>query len=222
MSTLSIVIRADSGPAMNQLLADNFILWLDGGVLRQEIGLLHWSAGAAPAVASGHFWMGYWNADAQGQARQAELQEALGTHYWTGADVAGVLGVPGYAVPTGAALIKHERDKRIENGGYRVGDNWYHSDKTSRDQQMSLYADAKEIEAAGGNMAAPMPNPALPSQPLLWKTLNGPYVAMTPALAIAIRSAAKVQQAALHMTAAQAIAMGTAPESVVWPLTYQG
>lgn len=221
MGTLTITIRADSAAAMNTLLAEHGILQLVGGALQREIGLLHWTAGEAPAVASGWFWMGHWDDNAQGQARRAALEEALGDHYWTGTSVASVLGVAGYAVPTGNDLIKHERDRRIQAGGYKVGDHWFHSDPTSRDQQAMLYIKAKEILAAGGSGTTPMPNPANPAAPLLWKTLSGPYVPMTPNLAIAIVDAAQAKQAALHLVAAQAMMAGTAPGSIQWPETFQ-
>ncbi len=66
-------------------------------------------------------------------------------------------------------LIKEERDRRKSSGGYKVGTHWYHSDDTSRIQQLALVM-------LGSNI----PNG------LLWKTLSGEFVSMTPTLALQI------------------------------------
>jgi Domain of unknown function (DUF4376) len=62
--------------------------------------------------------------------------------------------------------IKEERDYRSHNGGYKVGDYWFHSDQASKLQQMALVM-------LGQNM---------PSD-LMWKTMSGEYIRMTPMLA---------------------------------------
>ncbi len=100
--------------------------------------------------------------------------------------------------PVTWADIKAERDRRIEAGGYFVGGHWYHSDTVSRDQHARLYTRAKEVQAAGGNMDAPFPNPAAPGQPMVWKTMGNQFVPMTPAIALQIMPAAELQQASLH------------------------
>lgn len=62
--------------------------------------------------------------------------------------------------------IQNERDRRKLNGGYKVGNYWYHSDNTSRIQQIALFI-----------MGASMPNN------IMWKTMSGDFVLMTPMLA---------------------------------------
>lgn len=91
--------------------------------------------------------------------------------------------------------IKAARDIRTSNGGYKVGNHWYHSDTFSRTQQMGLVM-----------LGASLP------QGVQWKTLSGEKVAMTPALAqqifaaaaasdIAIFSAAEAHRAAMRASA---------------------
>lgn len=62
-------------------------------------------------------------------------------------------------------LIQAERDRR-KSGGYKVGDHWYHSDDTSRIQQIGLMMMGQNLPAG-----------------LQWKTLGGEFVTMTPELA---------------------------------------
>lgn len=64
--------------------------------------------------------------------------------------------------------IQVERDTR-KSGGVRVGDNWYHSDDTSRIQQIAL-------TMLGANMPPG----------IMWKTMQGTFVPMTPTLAMQI------------------------------------
>jgi len=61
--------------------------------------------------------------------------------------------------------IKEERDKR-KGGGVQVGAYWLHSDDTSRIQQIGLV----------------MMGASIPSG-LMWKTMTGEFVEMTPTLA---------------------------------------
>lgn len=61
--------------------------------------------------------------------------------------------------------IQAERDKR-KAGGSRVGTNWFHSDDTSRIQQIAL-------TMLGANLPPG----------IMWKTMVGTFVQMTPALA---------------------------------------
>jgi hypothetical protein len=65
-------------------------------------------------------------------------------------------------------LIKAERDRRKQNG-YRVGSNWFHSDTSSRIQQIGLV----------------MMGAGLPAN-INWKTISGSFVTMTPTLAMQI------------------------------------
>ena len=91
--------------------------------------------------------------------------------------------------------IKAERDRRIQDGGYKVGTKWYHSDTFSRTQQMGLVM-------MGANIPANTP----------WKTMDGSFVVMTQTLAgqifgaaaasdIAIFSAAETHRAAMEASA---------------------
>jgi hypothetical protein len=71
--------------------------------------------------------------------------------------------------------IQAERDRR-KSAGVKVGENWFHSDDTSRIQQLALVM-------FGANMPAG----------IMWKTMQGTFVPMTPALATQI-----FQATALH------------------------
>lgn len=93
------------------------------------------------------------------------------------------------------AHIKAERDRRIQNGGYKVGTKWYHSDTFSRTQQMGLVM-------MGANLPANVQ----------WKTMDNTFVTMTQTLAgqifgtaaasdIAIFSAAEAHRAAMESSA---------------------
>lgn len=118
------------------------------------------------------------------------------------------------AKPTAKTLawtrIKTERDRRIQQGGYKVGTKWYHSDTFSRTQQMGLVM-------LGVNIPANTP----------WKTMDGSFVIMTQTLAgqifgtaaasdIAIFSAAETHRVAMEAStdpAAYNFAGG-------WPVAY--
>jgi Domain of unknown function (DUF4376) len=73
--------------------------------------------------------------------------------------------------------IKAERDRRIQGGGYTINvtinavvvPKWFHSDTFSRTQQEGMVL-----------MGANLPGN------LQWKTMDGSFVAMTPALASAV------------------------------------
>ena len=72
--------------------------------------------------------------------------------------------------------IKLERDRRTRDGGFNVGDDWYHSDDRSRTQQLGLI----------------ILGDSLPSN-LLWKTMGGEFVPMTQTLAKQILGPGAVQ-----------------------------
>lgn len=72
------------------------------------------------------------------------------------------------------------RDDLMLAGGAKVGEFWFHSDTHSKLQQISLML--------AGN--------SLP-QGLMWKTLSGTKVLMTPSLAISIYQAQMVQESML-------------------------
>lgn len=76
--------------------------------------------------------------------------------------------------------IKNERDRRSENGGYKVGTSWFHSDSKSKIQQLGL------VMAGAGLPAG-----------LQWKTMGGSFVTMTPSLAGQIFQTAMGNSAAI-------------------------
>ena len=111
--------------------------------------------------------------------------------------------------------IKAERDRGSDAGGFPVqieGETkWFHSDTKSRTQQLGMF-----IMGAGL------------SPGIEWKTMDGSFVAMTPAIASAIFQAGAAQEAATfdaaeaHRTAMQASAEPSAYDfSGGWPATYQ-
>jgi len=73
-------------------------------------------------------------------------------------------------------LIKQERDRRVQEGGYKVGTKWYHSDTFSRTQQMGLVMLGANIPAG-----------------LQWKTMDGSFITMTTTLAQQIFGAGAMQ-----------------------------
>lgn len=108
--------------------------------------------------------------------------------------------------------IKAIRDRKTQQGGYKVGTDWFHSDTFSRTQQIGLTI-----------MGAAMP------QGIMWKTMSGSFVTMTPTLAQQIFAAAGAQDAALFGYAEQLKAQVEAaadPTTVDieagWPETYGG
>lgn len=84
------------------------------------------------------------------------------------------------------ALIKKERDRRKSEGGYKVGTYWYHSDDTSRIQQLALVM-----------LGASMPNN------IMWKTMSGDFILMTPTLAGQVFQAAMVSDMTVFAVAEQ-------------------
>lgn len=94
--------------------------------------------------------------------------------------------------------IKAERDRRADAGGYLVAGKWFHSDQKSRSQQLGLVLLGASLPAGWQ-----------------WKTMDGSFVAMTPALAqqilataaasdVAIFTAAEIHKAAMEASAAPA------------------
>lgn len=107
-------------------------------------------------------------------------------------------------------LIKAERDRRTQNGGFQVGDYWFHSDQFSRTQQLGLVQLGEAIPAG-----------------LQWKTMSGEFVTMTPELARQVLEAAAAQEQRIFAVAEQhRMAMEASAEpwnydySSGWPLTY--
>ena len=106
--------------------------------------------------------------------------------------------------------IKTERDKRTQQGGYKVGAKWYHSDTFSRSQQLGLVIMGNNIPQA-----------------LLWKTMDGSFVGMTPALAQGIFQSAALSDSnvfAYAETLNQQVQSSDNPETVDiysgWPECY--
>jgi hypothetical protein len=105
--------------------------------------------------------------------------------------------------------IKAERDRRKFNG-VKVAGNWFHSDDSSRIQQIGLML-----------MGAGMP------AGIMWKTMTDTFVQMTPALAVGIFQATGAQDMAIFAKAEYHRAMmnaspnpSTYDYSAGWPLTF--
>lgn len=105
--------------------------------------------------------------------------------------------------------IKAERDRRTQEGGYPAGGKWFHSNVISRTQQIGLLL-------MGANLPAG----------IMWKTMDGSFVEMTPALAQQIFAAAGVQDTSTFAVAQQAAAQANADPynfdlaAIPWPATY--
>lgn len=106
--------------------------------------------------------------------------------------------------------IKTYRDKRTQEGGYKVGPHWYHSDVFSRTQQLGLVI-----------MGANMPGG------IGWKTMDNGIVPMTPSLAGQIFAAAAASDLAIYIAAKNhidAVSVSTDPAnydfSKNWPVIF--
>jgi len=95
-------------------------------------------------------------------------------------------------------------------GGIRVGANWFHSDATSRIQQLALVMFGQSMP-----------------QGIMWKTMGGTFVGMTPALAGQIFQAAAASDMAIFAIAEQKRAAmllmadpGEYDVNSGWPLSY--
>jgi hypothetical protein len=96
--------------------------------------------------------------------------------------------------------IQEKRDFLTENGGYKVGAKWFHSDQKSRSQQLSLLLLGADIPLT-----------------LQWKTMDGTFVTMTEQLAQQILKAAIVSDQTIFTVAeAHRVAM----ESSADPASY--
>ena len=108
--------------------------------------------------------------------------------------------------------IKAERDHRTEQGGYKIGTKWFHSDQKSRSQQLGLVL-------LGAN---------IPTN-LQWKTMDGSFVTMTQTLAQQILAAGAASDQAIfaaaenHKAAMEASADPASYDfSAGWPATFAG
>jgi hypothetical protein len=97
--------------------------------------------------------------------------------------------------------VKQQRDELTDNGGCLVGDKWFHTDAKSKQQQMALMI-----------MSANLPSA------LLWKTMDGTFVEMTPSLAQSIFIAQVMRESQIFNIAENAkIAPFT---DITWPARY--
>ena len=108
--------------------------------------------------------------------------------------------------------IKAKRDNLGSTGGYKVGDKWFHSTVESRIQNLGLIA-------IGANVPADLD----------WKTMDGSFIQMTPALAGQVFAAAVAQDLALFAAGeAHRAAMEAAADPSVydfsgdWPVAFGG
>ncbi len=142
-----------------------------------------------------------------------------------GAIYESIVAEPGITLPTKSALdtwivnqvktdvwelIKAERDRRKNEGGYKVGIDWYHSDSSARIQQLGLV----------------MMGAGLPAN-LYWKTMSNSFVLMTPTLALQIFQAAAASDMTIFTIAEQKKAAmlasatpGTYDYLSGWPVIY--
>lgn len=80
--------------------------------------------------------------------------------------------------------IQTKRDHLTNTGGYKVADKWFHSDPKSRSQQLNL-----------GLLGDNLP------KDLNWKTMDGSFVSMTPALVQQVLAAAAISDQAIFTAA---------------------
>lgn len=130
--------------------------------------------------------------------------------------------------------IQAQRERLSDTGGYKVatlsGDKWFHSDLKSKLQQTRLAARAELIQAQGGDLDTEFQlPPPLPADPLLWKTMDGSKVPMTPRLAMAVAAAAEATEILIFAVAeGHRAAMLQAADplaydySAGWPAVYGG
>ncbi len=108
--------------------------------------------------------------------------------------------------------VKAIRNRRCSEGGYLVAGKWFHSDTQSRIQQLGLVLLGASIPPG-----------------TQWKTMDGSFVAMTPALAQQILAAAAASDQAIFSAAEAHLAAINAsldPETydylVGWPPAFVG
>jgi hypothetical protein len=111
---------------------------------------------------------------------------------------------------TAREAVKRLRDTKIQVGGYPAGGKWFHSDTFSRTQQLGLVM-----------MGQSMP------PGLKWKTMDGSFAEMTPALAMQVFGAAATQDSSIFAHAQvliQQIDASDNPQELDittgWPATY--
>lgn len=77
------------------------------------------------------------------------------------------------------AAIKSRREN-AKQGGYLCHEKWFHSDDASRVQQLGLKDKARDLIAAGGAMSDII---TIGNEPLMWKTMDGTFIAITAQIA---------------------------------------
>lgn len=122
---------------------------------------------------------GYYEGDRHGDDQPVD-QRPSPSHEWNGS--AWIAGAKAKIAKREA--IKAERDRRTDQGGYKVGTKWFHSDQKSRSQQLSLVLLGASIPAN-----------------LLWKTMDGSFITMTATLAQQVLGAAAASDQAIFATA---------------------
>ena len=80
--------------------------------------------------------------------------------------------------------IRDERDRRSQTLGYKVLTKWFHSDVNSRIQQIALTIAGAGIPAG-----------------LMWKTMDGSFIEMTPLLATQIFQNALISDSTIFLVA---------------------
>lgn len=110
-------------------------------------------------------------------------------------------------------LIKAERDRITQSGGYPLDGYWFHSDAYSLSQQQGLILAAMQVQAAGGDMNAPLM--ATP-----WYAMGSVPVEMTASLALRLLPAAMEQQVAIFEAAkAHKVAMEGSADPAAYDYT---
>lgn len=125
-------------------------------------------------------------------------------------------------------LIKAIRDTKLTEGGFNVGQYWFHSDVFSRAQWAFLARKADQVEAASGDMDAVLPSPSGQGS-LIWKTMGGAFLPLTANLIHQIVAAGSAQDSILFTHAESlrsALNEAQDPRSVNigtgWPATFNG
>lgn len=98
--------------------------------------------------------------------------------------------------------LKTIRDELTDNGGCLVQGKWFHTDPKSKQQQMALTMMGQNIPAN-----------------LMWKTMDGSFIEMTPALAAEL-FAAQVAREATIFNLCEAKRLDDTPVNEGWPERY--
>lgn len=96
--------------------------------------------------------------------------------------------------------IKAFRDAR-SGMGHQANGYWFHGDAKSKTQQLGLQQKAILARLDDADMDATFMRDDDPTKPILWKTMTGQWVEMTPNRAIAVFKAASALETACHAKA---------------------